>query len=166
MSRYLTKSRFKIGLECVTKLYYTGKKEEYADQQLDDKFLQALAEGGHQTGALSLFEFCDNPTEDDIIVKTLDYEESLRITNEKLEKTGKVIIAEAAFKYNNLFIRADIIVKHEFGKVIDLYEVKAKSFNSDEENENSFVSYLGKANERICPSSNQCRLLVVERFVV
>ena len=149
MSRYLTKSRFKIGLECVTKLYYTGKKEEYADQQLDDKFLQALAEGGHQTGALSLFEFCDNPTEDDIIVKTLDYEESLRITKEKLERTGKVIIAEAAFKYNNLFIRADIIVKHEFGKVIDLYEVKAKSFNSDEENENSFVSYLGKANDRI-----------------
>jgi hypothetical protein len=61
MSRYLTKSRFKLGLECVTKLYYTGKKNEYADQKMDDKFMQALAEGGHQAGALSLFEFCDNP---------------------------------------------------------------------------------------------------------
>ena len=47
MSRYLTKSRFKSGLECVTKLYYTGKKNEYADQKMDDKFMQALAEGGH-----------------------------------------------------------------------------------------------------------------------
>lgn len=88
MSRYLTKSKFKSGLECVTKLYYTGKKKEYADQKIDDKFLQALAEGGHQTGALSLFEFCDNPIGDDIIVETLDYDESIRITNEKLAQAG------------------------------------------------------------------------------
>ena len=146
MSRYLTKSKFKSGLECVTKLYYTGKKKEYADQKIDDKFLQALAEGGHQTGALSLFEFCDNPIGDDIIVETLDYDESILITNEKLARSGKVIIAEAAFKYNNLFIRADIIVKN--GNVIDLYEVKAKSFNSAEESEQSFIAGKGD-KERI-----------------
>ncbi|MBP5998830.1 MAG: DUF2779 domain-containing protein [Sediminibacterium sp.] len=146
MSRYLTKSKFKSGLECVTKLYYTGKKKEYADQKIDDKFLQALAEGGHQTGALSLFEFCDNPIGDDIIVETLDYDESIRITNEKLARSGKVIIAEAAFKYNHLFIRADIVVKN--GNVIDLYEVKAKSFNSAEENEQSFIAGKGD-KERI-----------------
>lgn len=33
MSRYLTKSRFKEALECVTKLYYTKKEEEYANTQ-------------------------------------------------------------------------------------------------------------------------------------
>jgi hypothetical protein len=146
MSRYLTKSRFKSGLECVTKLYYTGKKNEYADQKIDDKFMQALAEGGHQTGALSLFEFCDNPYADNIIVDTLDYEESLRITNEKLAMNGKVVIAEAAFKYNHLFIRADIIVKE--GNVINLYEVKAKSFNSAEQDEQSFIAGKGD-KERI-----------------
>jgi len=107
MVRYLTKSKFKSGLECVTKLYYTGKKKEYADQKIDDKFLQALAEGGHQTGALALFEFCDNPIAD------------------------------------------DIIVKHAVGKVIDIYEVKAKSWNSDVEDELSFISYLDKKNESI-----------------
>lgn len=147
MSRYLTKSKFKSGLECVTKLYYTGKKEEYADQKIDDKFLQALAEGGHQTGALSLFEFCDDPVGDDIIIETLDYDDSLQITNERLSREGKVVIAEAAFKYNNLFIRADIVVKN--GNVIDLYEVKAKSFNSIDENESNFISYAGGQNERI-----------------
>ena len=146
MSRYLTKSKFKSGLECVTKLYYTGKKKEYADQKIDDKFLQALAEGGHQTGALSLFEFCDNPIGDDIIVETLDYDESIRITNEKLAQAGKVIIAEAAFKFNHLFIRADIVVKN--GNTIDLYEVKAKSFNSAEESEQSFIAGKGD-KERI-----------------
>lgn len=69
MARYLTKSKFKSGLECITKLYYKGKKTEYADQKLDDKFLQALAEGGHQTGALSLFEFCDDPNGEYIVVE-------------------------------------------------------------------------------------------------
>ena len=38
----------------------------------------------------------------------------------------EVIIYEAAFKYNNLFIRADVIEKK--GNVIRLHEVKAKSF--------------------------------------
>jgi hypothetical protein len=30
---FLTKSRFKEGLDCITKLYYTGKKLEYANQK-------------------------------------------------------------------------------------------------------------------------------------
>jgi len=145
MPRYLTKSRFKIGLECVTKLYYTGKKNEYADQKLDDKFLLALAEGGYQTGVLSLFEFSEKPVGDDIVVETLDYEDSLRITNEKMAAKNTVI-AEAAFRYNNLFIRADIIVKNN--NIINLYEVKAKSFNSKEENENSFIAGKGE-KERV-----------------
>ena len=146
MSRYLTKSKFKIALECITKLYYTGKKNEYADQKLDDKFLQALAEGGHQTGALALFEFCDDPLGDNVIVKSLDYEESLKITNDKILNNGKVVIAEAAFRYNNLFIRADLVVKE--GNQIDLYEVKAKSFNTNEEKELSFISGSGE-KERV-----------------
>lgn len=147
MPRYLTKSKFKSGLECVTKLYYTGKKQEYADQKLDDKFLKALAEGGHQTGALALFEFSDDPTTDDILIDTLDYEEALNITNKKLSKHGKVVIAEAAFKYNNLFIRADIVLKED--KTIHLFEVKAKSFNSEKDNAQSFISYQDKPSEKI-----------------
>lgn len=42
--RYLTKSRFKIALECPTKLFYSGKKE-YANSRTDDEFMRALAEG-------------------------------------------------------------------------------------------------------------------------
>lgn len=56
LTRYLTKSRFKIALECPTKLFYTGK-HEYANQSLDDPFLQALADGGHQVGELSKLYF-------------------------------------------------------------------------------------------------------------
>lgn len=46
MQRYLTKSRYKLGLECPIKLFYTNKKDEYADIKLDDPFLMALADGG------------------------------------------------------------------------------------------------------------------------
>ena len=44
MSRYLTKSRFKLGWECPTKLFYT-RKSIYPDSKAVDSFLEALAEG-------------------------------------------------------------------------------------------------------------------------
>jgi len=50
--RYLTKSRFKLALECPVKLFYTGK-EDYANSKLEDSFLMALAEGGIQVGELA-----------------------------------------------------------------------------------------------------------------
>ena len=48
--RYLTKSRFKLAHECETKLFYTNKKSEYADQSLDDSFLKSLAEAVFRLG--------------------------------------------------------------------------------------------------------------------
>jgi hypothetical protein len=116
--RYLTKSRFKLALECPTKLYYT-KKKEYPDQKLDNAFLQALANGGFQVGELAK---CYFPGGHDIV--DLDYQTSLAKTNELL-KLDSVIIYEAAFLYKNLFMRADIVVKKQ--NKIFLYEVKAKS---------------------------------------
>ncbi len=50
--RYLTKSRFTMAMECPTKLYYEGKPE-YRNRQLEDSFLEALAEGGFQVGELA-----------------------------------------------------------------------------------------------------------------
>ena len=126
--RYLTKSRFKLALECITKLYYT-KKEEYADESLDDPFLEALAEGGFQVGELAKFLFCDDPVGQNITVNTLDYDEALRETAKRL-KIKNAVVAEAAFSWQSLFIRADIIIKN--GKFIDLYEVKSKSSDGDD----------------------------------
>jgi len=34
--RYLTKTRFKLAVECPTKLYYTGKTKVYADSKSPD----------------------------------------------------------------------------------------------------------------------------------
>lgn len=56
--RYLTKSRFKLALECPTKLYYTGK-DEYANTKHDNEFLAMLADGGFQVGELSKLRYPD-----------------------------------------------------------------------------------------------------------
>lgn len=122
--RYLTKSRFKLGTECPTKLFYT-KKNEYADHTLSNEFLQALAKGGIKVGDLAK---CYFPGGYDI--KTLDYDESLAETRLLMQQKN-VTIYEAAFRYNNLFIRADVMKKK--GNEIYLYEVKAKSIGSEDE---------------------------------
>ncbi|WP_333596780.1 hypothetical protein [Chryseobacterium flavum] len=48
----LTKSRFKLGLECPNKLFFTSKKE-YANTKVEDTFLKALAQGGFQVEELA-----------------------------------------------------------------------------------------------------------------
>lgn len=131
MPRYLTKSRFKIAHECETKLYYTNKKSEYADQTLDDPFLKSLAEGGFQVGELAKYYFCEDPTNENITIETLNYEEALNRTAEKISNGSKVI-AEAAFRFENLFIRVDILKIDVSKKEIELHEVKAKSYSSED----------------------------------
>ena len=116
--RYLTKSRFKLATECPTKLYYTGKKE-YANNSIDNPFLEALAEGGFQVGELAKYYYPGGH-----LVHTLDYHDALEQTNQLLEQDN-ITIYEAAIKHNDCFIRVDILVKQ--GKSIKLIEVKSKS---------------------------------------
>ena len=44
-ARYLTKSRFKLAVECPAKLNYTGRSE-FVDISESDEMLRGLAEGG------------------------------------------------------------------------------------------------------------------------
>jgi len=130
--RYLTKSRFKLATQCPTKLFYTGKKD-YPDKNQENDFLQQLAEGGYQVGKLAESKF-----EGGTPIIDLDYDTALRKTNALLKKEN-CIIYEAAFRYQNLFIRADVVKK--VGKIIYLYEVKAKSYSSED---GEFISEKNK----------------------
>jgi len=122
--RYLTKSRFKLGLKCPTKLFYTKKPDVYADNSLDDPFLKALAEGGFQVGELAK---CYYPN--GIEIDGLDYEKTWNESSEHLKK-NEVTLFEAALKFDNLFVRVDILEKK--GNVLHLIEVKSKSFRASE----------------------------------
>jgi hypothetical protein len=129
-NQYLTKSRFKLALECVTQLFYTGKKQEYPDKKIDNEFLLALAKGGYQVAELAKYYFCDNPEKENITISTIDYDEALKETAKRLNNSGKVVISEAAFKFKNLFVRVDLLVREE--NILHVYEVKAKSIGKDD----------------------------------
>ncbi len=124
--RVLTKSRFKLGLECPNKLFYTGK-ETYVNNKAGDPFLLALASGGFQVEELARMHYpggvlIDGPGH--------DYE-ALAMQTAELLQLENVVIYEAAFLYESLFVRTDVLVK--VGKHVKLIEVKAKSFDPNEE---------------------------------
>lgn len=130
--RYLTKSVFKIGRQCATKLYYHSKRDVYANRKLDDPFLQALADGGIQVGELAKCYFPEG-----IEVETLANEEACIQTEELLEREN-VTIFEAAIRFNDYLIRIDVLEK--IGDRFRLIEVKAKSWNPDKD---SFLAARG-----------------------
>ena len=125
-TRYLTKSRFKLALECPTKLYYTSKPNLYPDARAQDEFMRALAEGGFQVGELAKLMFPDG-----VEVTNRDQEQQVRETTALLQREN-VTIFEGAIRHGNLFARVDVLRKQ--GNQVDLVEVKAKSFDSTDTN--------------------------------
>lgn len=97
--KVLSKSKFKIGLECPNKLHYTHHNHLYPSTKEDDTFLQALAQGGFQVEELARMHYpggylVDNPHH--------DYEGSAKVTADLLQKE-QVVIYEAAFLYDNVY---------------------------------------------------------------
>ena len=126
--KLFTKSAFKQALLCPTSLYYYHDSEHYANQNNEDSFLQALADGGNQAGDLAKVYYEITPDADLAAVK--GYDQSVALTKGLLNR-DTVNIAEAAFRWENCFVRADIIEKK--GRIINLIEVKAKSWNPSED---------------------------------
>ena len=123
--RVLSKSRFKLGLECPNKLFYTNKKE-YANTKKEDAFLEALAKGGFQVEELARMNYPEG-----VLLEGNDWEyENLWEQTKEFLKEENIIIFEAAFLFEGLFIRTDILVKK--GNKIELIEVKSKSFEPED----------------------------------
>lgn len=124
--RVLSKSRFKLGLECPNKLYFTNDKT-FANKKSDDSFLQSLAEGGFQVEELARLHY-----ENGIFIdaESFEYEKAVQLTADALLKEN-VVLYEGAFLVDGYYVRCDIIEKT--GNKIRLIEVKAKSFNPTDE---------------------------------
>lgn len=121
--RYLTKSRFKLALDCPTKLYYT-RNPKYENASEMDSFLQGLAQGGFQVEELARMYY---PNGKAILGEDWNYDNLAERTATLLQQED-VTIFEAAFLIYGLFIRVDILEKK--GNNIKLIEVKAKSIDS------------------------------------
>jgi hypothetical protein len=120
--KYLTKSNFKIGLECPRKLFYLKKPDEYFNKKESDPFLEALAKGGYQVGALAKLKYKNG-----VEIFSKKHEDALAETS-KLLAIQNVCLFEAAFNFEHLFVRSDIVVKS--GNILKLIEVKSKSFDA------------------------------------
>ena len=139
-SRYLTKSRFKLAVDCPTKLFYAGKRQEYRSSLDEDTFLMALAEGGFQVGELAKLMYPGG-----VEITARNNTEAEVQTHELLQRDN-VVLFEPAIRYGSLFIRIDVLVKR--GIAFEVIEVKAKSFDSDKP---SFMSAKGKIASGMLP---------------
>jgi len=121
--RYLTKSRFKLAVECPTKLFYTGKRDIYKDVMSEDAFMAMLAEGGYQVGELAKARYPNGIEIDGIRDHLL-----LAQQTQELLQQDQVVLFEPAIMFGSFFIRIDILIKN--GNHFELIEVKAKSYDS------------------------------------
>ena len=132
----LSKSKFKLAIQCQNQLFFSLFPKEYANSKLNDPFIQALAKGGFQVEALARAYFPEgkmNPTD------YYDYQGSFAFTSSAFCKEEAVIF-EAGFMENGLFALTDIVVKSN--DRVELIEVKAKSYDPTAKNE--FVGARGK----------------------
>jgi hypothetical protein len=132
---YLTKSRFQISTDCPTKLYYHINSDRYANVKLDDPFLEALAKGGFQVGALARAYYPAG-----ILVNEETNPAALEKTKALLELENCTLF-EAAIQTGPFLVRIDILKKK--GNRFELIEVKAKSFHPDTD---SFLTNKDKIN--------------------
>jgi hypothetical protein len=125
--KVLSKSRFKLGLECPNKLYYTGKPTVFPNKKSSDTFLLALANGGFQVEELARLHY---PGGIFIDAEPYEYQKAADLTKDALQQEN-VIIYEAAFLVDGYYVRTDVLVKQN--RKIHLIEVKAKSINPTKE---------------------------------
>ncbi len=122
MSRYLSKSRFKVAYECPAKLFYNEQPDVYGNKNRDNEFLKALAKGGFQVGALAKLHYPDG-----IDLEGLKTEEAITKTVELLRR-DKVTLFEAAIQTGPFLVRVDVLVKD--GNKVSLIEVKSASIDA------------------------------------
>ena len=139
MINSLTKTDFVNAFICPTKLNYIQDPEQYTDSSEEDEYLQSLSDGGYQVGKLAQLGFKDgieiSENTNDAIVQT---ELELKQTN--------IVLFEGAIQHNNFLIRVDILRKKE--NVIDLIEVKAKSYDSAKFDDQIFYNQDGTVNSK------------------
>jgi hypothetical protein len=132
---YLTKSRFKTGMSCPTKLYYESS-DKYENNDDGNEFMKALAKGGLQVGEMAKLYYPGG-----VEIDGRNKEDPLTLTNNALQQEN-VIIYEAAIKVGHKFIRLDILEKK--GDLIKIIEVKSASCNGSDESQFTSTRTLKK----------------------
>jgi hypothetical protein len=115
----LSKSRFKLALECPTKVYYSLDKQ-YVNANDSNDLLKSLAFGGFQVGELAKAMY---RAKDSNAIEIEGNQTTQLAQTQKLITSENVTLFEPTFLDDNLLARVDILKKR--GRVIDLIEVKS-----------------------------------------
>ena len=116
---YLSKSLYTRGLQCHKSLYLHKYRPELRGEPTPE--LEALWKSGHEVGDFARMLFPGGVV---VPFDGLTKEEQLAKTREEIERGTKAIY-EATFTYDDVFVKADIIVRNR--GCWDLYEVKSST---------------------------------------
>lgn len=117
--QHLSKTRYQTGLQCPKALWLTAHRRDLADPISERQ--QAIFDDGQRVGALARERFPGG-----VLVEE-DHRQSaaaLATTRELLRQSAPVIY-EAALRYDDVLIRADVLLRN--GETWDLVEVKSST---------------------------------------
>lgn len=126
MPHFLSKSDFQVARSCGTKLYY--RKLNYPSNHDEDEFLKILAQGGYMLEAIAKLLFPEGIK----LTENPDIFTASRATIHALQ-AKQITLFEPTLFSQGKYARADILVKDN--QVFHLIEVKAVSYNSQENNQ-------------------------------
>jgi hypothetical protein len=130
----LSKSAFKTGLSCPRKLAY--QRESYPSQADANPYMEFLADGGFMVEAIARALYPDGCE-----VSAASNEPPAEATRRLLNAADRVDLFEPVFEHEGCMVRVDILSKR--GDTIDLIEIKAKSFDSQEDGASPFRGKRG-----------------------
>ena len=116
----LSKSRYQSGLQCPKRLWLECYRRELADAI--DEAKQAIFDQGHRVGELARDRFAGGA----LVAEEYTQSASALRTTAGLLASGAECLYEAAFSYDNVFVRPDILVRSADGRY-DLIEVKSST---------------------------------------
>lgn len=130
----LSKSAFKVGLECPRRLAY--QRERYPSRAKDDPYLEFLADGGFMVEALARALYPHGSE-----IQPYDGESPADATRRQLLAATDADLFEPVFEHDGCSARVDILSRR--GATIDLIEIKAKSFSSADDGARPFRGVRG-----------------------
>lgn len=131
----LSKSDFKIGSSCCKKIVY--KKSSFETTNDANEYMEMLAQGGHIIAKYAQLTF---PNAIEVKGETIDA--AISETKKLIEQNEDITLFEATFLSNGKVVRTDVLEKKK--NVLNIIEVKSKSYDSDEEDspKKKFVEYV------------------------
>ena len=118
---HLSKSRYLKGLKCFKRLYLDVYRRELKDKGSGAQ--QAISDMGTRVGIIARQKFADGRL---VSEKFWDHEAAVKTTKELIQDATVPAIFEAAFTYNNVRARVDILVRDKKHKnAFQLIEVKS-----------------------------------------